>query len=93
MWLHPGQETPIQVHDKKHEHWHVLRGTARITVDGVTTQAPERESVYVPPGATHKIANEGDRVLEVIEMDIDTQIDGDAIAQFMGDQGITGSGR
>jgi mannose-1-phosphate guanylyltransferase/mannose-6-phosphate isomerase len=93
VWLDPGQETPIQVNEKKHEHWQVLRGVARVTVDGAAIHVPERESVYIPPGSAHRLANEGDGVLEVVQMSIDVQIDSDVIAQFLKDNGIVGGSR
>jgi mannose-1-phosphate guanylyltransferase/mannose-6-phosphate isomerase len=90
VWLDPGQETPIQVDEKTHEHRQVVRGVARVTIDGLVTQVHAGESVYIPPGAAHKLANEGDGALEVIEMDIDVRIDGDVITRFLDDHGTTG---
>jgi mannose-1-phosphate guanylyltransferase/mannose-6-phosphate isomerase len=92
LWLDPRQETPIQVHEKRRGHWQVLRGVARATIDGTTEQVPVRESVYIPAGAPHCLANGGEGMLEVIEVDIDVRIDDDVIARFLDDNGIAGSG-
>jgi mannose-1-phosphate guanylyltransferase/mannose-6-phosphate isomerase len=92
LWLDPGQETPIQVHENRRGHWQVLRGVARATIDGTTTQVRVKESAYIPAGAAHCLANGGDGVLEVIEVNIDMQIDDEVIARFLNDNGTAGSG-
>ncbi len=88
VWLDPGQKTSIQVHDERSEHWQVLRGVARVTVDSATMDVPEMESVYIPPGKSHMLENKGDDVLEVIEVDVDVQMDEGTIAQFLDNHGI-----
>jgi len=93
VWLDPGQETPIQIHEESSEHWQVLRGAARATVDGESTLVPERESVYIAPGMSHMLGNEGDEVLEVFELRVDVEMDKEAVTRFMQDHGITGSDR
>ena len=93
LWLDPGEKTSIQVHEKKSEHWQVLRGVANVTIDDSTTVVPERESVYIPQGATHWLENKGDSVLEVIELDVDMQMDEASIAQFFGNRGPAEEGR
>ena len=93
LWLDPGEKTSIQVHEMKSEHWQVLRGVANVTIGNSTTVVPERESVYIPPGAAHRLENKGDSVLEVIELDVDMQMDEASIAQFLGNRGDAEEGR
>ena len=49
----------LQRHIHRAEHWVVVRGTATVTINGETRLVTENESVYVPLGAIHRIANEG----------------------------------
>jgi mannose-1-phosphate guanylyltransferase/mannose-6-phosphate isomerase len=93
LWLDPGEKTSIQVHERKSEHWQVLRGVANVTIGDSTTVVPERESVYIPPGAAHRLENKGDSVLEVIELDVDMQMDEASIAQFLGNRGAAEEAR
>ena len=86
VWLDPGGETPIQVHEDKSRHWHVLRGVAKATIDGTSVLVPERESVYIPQGIAHMLENGGDEVLELIDIEIDVQTDPDIVARFLNDR-------
>jgi mannose-1-phosphate guanylyltransferase/mannose-6-phosphate isomerase len=58
----------LQKHVHRAEHWIVVSGTATVTIDGETHMVTENESVYVPVGAVHRIANEGQIPLEIIEV-------------------------
>lgn len=87
LWLDPGEKTSIEVNEEKSEHWSVLRGVARITIDGATSVVAERESVYIPQGIAHMLENEGDEVLEVIELEIDLCMSETDIARFLNGHG------
>lgn len=58
----------LQRHMHRSEHWVVVQGTATITTGETTKLVTENESVYVPVGTVHRIANEGKVPLELIEV-------------------------
>lgn len=58
----------LQKHMHRSEHWVVVSGTATITIGDDTRLVTENESVYVPLGVVHRIANEGMVPLELIEV-------------------------
>lgn len=58
----------LQKHMHRAEHWVVVSGTATITIGDHTRLVTENESVYVPVGVVHRIANEGKVPLELIEV-------------------------
>jgi mannose-1-phosphate guanylyltransferase/mannose-6-phosphate isomerase len=64
----PGGRLSLQKHHHRSEHWIVVRGAARVTVDEMVKTVHENESVYIPIGATHRLENPGKILLELIEV-------------------------
>lgn len=68
LQLDPGTQTSMQRHMNRAEHWVVVRGTATLIIGGITKVLTENESIYVPPGTYHRIANQGRIPLELVEI-------------------------
>ena len=66
--IDPGARTSLQSHMNRAEHWVVVGGTATVTIDDTTSILTENESIYVPLGKVHRIANKGRVALELIEV-------------------------
>lgn len=66
--VHPGQEISLQRHYHRSEHWVVLSGTARVTVDGQSHLLHENEAIYLPMGTSHRLENPGKIDVELIEV-------------------------
>jgi len=66
--VHPGAALSLQSHHHRAEHWVVVEGTAKVTVDGDIRLVSENESVFVPLGATHRLENPGKLPLTLIEV-------------------------
>lgn len=66
----PGGLLSLQKHFHRAEHWIVVRGTAEVTVDGKVNHIHENESVYLPIGCMHRLANPGKIELELIEVQV-----------------------
>jgi mannose-1-phosphate guanylyltransferase / mannose-6-phosphate isomerase len=64
----PGGRLSLQKHHHRSEHWIVVRGTARVTVNDLIKNVHENESIYIPIGATHRLENPGKIMLELIEV-------------------------
>jgi mannose-1-phosphate guanylyltransferase len=64
----PGAKTSTQMHYHRAEHWIVVRGTAKVTIDGETVMLAENESTFIPIGKTHALENPGKIPLELIEV-------------------------
>jgi len=46
----------------------VVRGAAEVTLNGKIEHVHENESIYLPIGSTHRLANPGKIDLELIEV-------------------------
>ncbi|MCL4189840.1 MAG: mannose-1-phosphate guanylyltransferase/mannose-6-phosphate isomerase [Rhodobacteraceae bacterium] len=66
--VHPGRSLSLQSHMHRAEHWIVVRGTARVTVDADVRLVAENQSVYIPLGARHRLENPGRLDMVLIEV-------------------------
>jgi len=64
----PGGKLSLQKHRHRAEHWVVVRGTAEVTIGDTIQNVHENESVYIPIGSVHRLANQGKIPLELIEV-------------------------
>ncbi|MDD2869279.1 mannose-1-phosphate guanylyltransferase/mannose-6-phosphate isomerase [Neomegalonema sp.] len=82
LFVKPGKKLSLQKHHHRSEHWIVVRGTAEVTVDGQTRLLTENESIYLPLGAVHRLANPGKILLELIEVQTGSYLGEDDIVRF-----------
>lgn len=66
--VNPGASLSLQRHNRRAEHWVIVRGTARIVCGDDILTRTANQSVYVPIGAVHRLENPGDTLLEIIEV-------------------------
>lgn len=64
----PGKRLSYQTHNHRSEHWVVVFGMATCTIDDAVIVAGPGESVDVPQGAKHRLANEGLEELVIVEV-------------------------
>jgi mannose-6-phosphate isomerase-like protein (cupin superfamily) len=64
----PGQSLGAQSHFHRSEHWIAVSGSGRVTINGVTRDLFESQSIDIPIGALHKIENHGRVDLHLIEV-------------------------
>ena len=62
----PGRAVPLQSHCHRNEHWIVLRGTGRLTLEGEERFIHEGEGVFIPKNTPHGLENCGHIDLELI---------------------------
>ena len=80
-----GDRLSLQKHHHRSEHWIVVRGTARVTVDDVVKIVHENESIYIPIGAVHRLENPGKIPLELIEVQTGSYLGDDDILRIEDD--------
>jgi mannose-1-phosphate guanylyltransferase / mannose-6-phosphate isomerase len=78
----PGASLSLQMHHHRSEHWVVVSGTGKVTVeDKVVLMAPN-ESTFVPLGAKHRLENPGQVPLILIEVQCGQYVGEDDIVRF-----------
>lgn len=78
----PGSMLSLQKHLHRSEHWVVVKGSAEVTVDGKVAAVNENESVYIPIGGVHRLANRGKIPLELIEVQVGSYLGEDDIIRL-----------
>ena len=82
LFVKPGKKLSLQKHHHRAEHWVVVRGTAEVTVDGTVTVLSENQSIYLPLGCVHRLANPGKIELELIEVQTGSYLGEDDIIRI-----------
>jgi len=80
--VHPGAALSLQSHHHRAEHWIVVEGTAKVTVDDTVTLLSENQSVYVPLGAVHRMENPGKVDMVLIEVQTGSYLGEDDIIRY-----------
>lgn len=80
--VNPGAALSLQSHEFRSEHWIVVEGTAKITIDDQVKLVEAGQSVYVPLGAIHRMENPGLKPMVLIEVQIGTYFGEDDIVRY-----------
>jgi mannose-6-phosphate isomerase-like protein (cupin superfamily) len=83
----PGQRLSYQKHEKRHEHWVIVAGRAVVTLDGKDVSLSPGQSIDVPRGAFHRVANSGSGILALIEIQRGAYFGEDDIIRLEDDYG------
>ncbi|MOA02314.1 Mannose-1-phosphate guanylyltransferase 1 [compost metagenome] len=78
----PGEGLSVQMHHHRAEHWVVVAGTAKVTINGEIKLLGENESIYIPLGAKHCLENPGKIPLDLIEVRSGSYLEDDDIVRF-----------
>lgn len=81
LHVKPGGKLSLQMHHHRSEHWVVVQGTAKVTIEGRETLVSENESVYIVATQWHRLENPGKVPLELIEVQIGTYLGEDDIVR------------
>lgn len=80
--VHPQQKLSLQMHYHRSEHWVIVSGTAKVTIQDKETIVHEGESIFVPKSAIHRVENPGKVVLEIIEVQVGEYLGEDDILRL-----------
>ncbi|MDT8272883.1 MAG: phosphomannose isomerase type II C-terminal cupin domain, partial [Desulfomonilia bacterium] len=77
----------LQYHTRRQEHWFVVSGKARVTLDREVLELCPSESIDIPRGAHHRIENIGSDPLVIIETQLGEYFREDDIVRIEDDFG------
>ena len=72
----------LQLHMKRSEHWVVVKGSALVEIDERKFILEENQSTYIPLGSKHRLSNNGDETLILIEVQSGIYLGEDDIIRF-----------
>ena len=80
--VNPGGVLSLQSHKYRSEHWIVVEGTAKVTINDEVKTVTENQSVYVPLGAVHRLENPDQLPLTLIEVQTGSYFGEDDIIRY-----------
>ncbi len=82
-----GKRLSYQKHARRAEHWFVVEGEAKVTLDGKEVIVRVGEYVDIEIGTAHRVENEGDKTLVFIEVQRGDYLGEDDIVRLQDDYG------
>jgi mannose-6-phosphate isomerase len=83
----PGKRLSYQKHSQRAEHWAVVQGTAKVTLDDRETEVKTGEAIDIAIGSAHRVENPGDELLIFIEVQRGNYLGEDDIVRLQDDFG------
>ena len=78
----PGGKLSLQSHDHRSEHWIVVEGTAKVTINELVKILKFNENVFIPKGAKHRLENHGKEDLKIVEVQYGNTLREDDIVRY-----------
>jgi len=78
----PGAALSLQSHTHRAEHWIVVAGSARVTINETDRLVAENQSVFIPPDCRHRLENPGENRLILIEVQTGTSFGDDDVVRY-----------
>ena len=86
----PGKRLSYQKHAQRAEHWFVVQGTAKVTLDDHEIVVGPGQTIDIAIGAAHRVENPGEETLLFIEVQRGAYLGEDDIVRLQDDFGRTG---
>jgi mannose-6-phosphate isomerase len=87
----PGKRLSYQKHSQRAEHWVVVQGTAKVTLDDQEIAVGPGQAIDIAIGAAHRVENPGEEILIFIEVQRGVYLGEDDIVRLQDDFGRTSS--
>ena len=82
-----GKRLSYQKHAQRAEHWVVVQGTAKVTLDGNEILVGAGNAIDIPVGAAHRVENPGGQTLIFVEVQRGDYLGEDDIVRLQDDFG------
>jgi mannose-6-phosphate isomerase len=83
----PGKRLSYQKHAQRAEHWVVVHGTAKVTLDDCDIIVEAGEAIDIGIGSAHRVENPGEQTLVFIEVQRGNYLGEDDIVRLQDDFG------
>jgi len=80
--VYPGAALSLQSHQRRAEHWIVVKGTAKVVNGENLLTLHENESTYISAKSKHQLANQTEENLEIIEVQTGDYFEEDDIMRY-----------
>ncbi len=83
--VNSGERLSLQSHNHRSEHWTVVSGTATVDLDDKQITVKENEFLFIPQFSKHRLANQQNTPLIIIEVQMGDKVDEDDIIRYQDD--------
>ena len=83
--VNPGSKLSLQKHQHRAEHWIITSGEATVTCGENTFKLKENQSTFIPKGEIHRLENQKEIPLEIIEIQTGNYLGEDDIIRLEDD--------
>jgi mannose-6-phosphate isomerase len=83
----PGRRLSYQKHAQRAEHWVVVQGTAKVTLDDEEINVPAGQAIDIAVGSAHRVENAATELLVFIEVQRGAYLGEDDIVRLQDDFG------
>ena len=66
--INPGKSISLQRHQHRSEHWVIVRGKASVVIEDKNIELNQNESIFIEKNAIHRLSNDTNQILQVIEV-------------------------
>jgi mannose-6-phosphate isomerase len=80
-----GERLSLQYHNHRSEHWVVVTGSGKVTIGGDILQVERGTHIYVPRETKHRISNDGDQKMVLVEIQFGERLEEDDIVRVADD--------
>jgi mannose-6-phosphate isomerase-like protein (cupin superfamily) len=80
--VEPGGKLSLQSHEHRSEHWVVVTGTAKITINDTVQSLEAGKSAYIPIGSKHRLENETNELMALVEVQLGQYLGEDDIKRY-----------
>ena len=80
--INPMEMTSLQYHNYRSEHWIVVHGVAKVTVNDSSQHLQKGDYMYVEEKAVHQIKNQTQSSLVILELQMGTHLSEDDIVRI-----------
>jgi mannose-6-phosphate isomerase-like protein (cupin superfamily) len=81
----PGKRLSLQSHKNRSENWVIIQGNALVTLDEKDIPLAPNQFVFIPAGAKHRITNQGNDNVVLVEIQTGTYLGEDDIIRYEDD--------
>tara|TARA_A100001035_G_scaffold279980_1_gene283330 strand:+ start:1238 stop:2671 length:1434 start_codon:yes stop_codon:yes gene_type:complete len=85
--VNPGACLSLQKHNYRTEHWIVVSGIASVEIDKTKKVLKENQSTFIPLGSKHRLSNESEKLLTIIEVQSGNYLGEDDIVRYADNYG------
>lgn len=80
--VNPGAALSYQSHNHRSEHWVVIQGRAKVTIEDQIQILQENQSTYIPVRSKHRLENCGTITLKIVEVQNGSYVGEDDIIRY-----------